>query len=39
MNLNIGDNAPMFSLKDSDKNLVNLADSKGKNVVFDASLV
>ncbi|MFL5762426.1 MAG: redoxin domain-containing protein [Bacteroidia bacterium] len=30
----VGQKAPLFSLKDSDKNLVNLADYKGKNVVL-----
>ena len=34
MALNVGEIAPLFSLKDSDKNLVSLADSKGKNVVL-----
>ena len=34
MSLQIGQPAPLFSLKDSDKNLVNLADYKGKNVVL-----
>ncbi len=30
----VGQKAPLFSLKDSDKNLVSLADQKGKNVVL-----
>jgi peroxiredoxin len=30
----VGQKAPLFSLKDSDKNLVNLGDYKGKNVVL-----
>ncbi len=34
MAIEIGQQAPLFSLKDSDKNLVNLADCKGKNVVL-----
>ncbi len=34
MSIQIGQPAPLFSLKDSDKNLINLADYKGKNVVL-----
>lgn len=34
MSAQVGQNAPLFSLKDSDKNLVSLADQKGKNVVL-----
>ena len=34
MAIEIGQPAPLFSLKDSDKNLVNLADYKGRNVVL-----
>jgi glutaredoxin-dependent peroxiredoxin len=34
MSLQIGDKAPDFSLYASDKELVNLADYKGKNVVI-----
>ena len=34
MPISIGQNAPNFSLFDTDKNLVHLADAKGKNVVL-----
>jgi len=34
MALSLGQSAPLFSLRDSDKNIVNLADYKGKNVVL-----
>jgi glutaredoxin-dependent peroxiredoxin len=34
MNIQKGDNAPLFTLPDSDKKLVNLTDFKGKNVVL-----
>ena len=30
----VGQKAPLFSLKDSDKNLISLADQVGKNVVL-----
>lgn len=32
--LNVGDEAPAFSLKNQDGQTVNLADHKGKTVVF-----
>src|SRR3989344_5292497 len=34
MSAQVGQKAPLFSLKDSDKNLVSLADQKGKHVVL-----
>ncbi len=34
MSVQIGQQAPQFSLHDTDRNLVNLADLKGKNVVL-----
>lgn len=34
MKLEIGQKAPLFELPDSDKNIVKLADCKGKNVVL-----
>ena len=34
MTLKIGDNAPMFTLPDSNKNMVSLESYKGKNVVL-----
>ena len=34
MSLKIGDNAPMFTLPDSAKNMVSLESYKGKNVVL-----
>ena len=34
MPLNIGDKAPAFTLKDSDKNDISLSDFKGQNVVI-----
>jgi len=34
MKLSIGDKAPSFSLRSSDKNEVNLSDFQGKNVVL-----
>lgn len=34
MKIQVGQKAPLFSLKDSDKNLVSLADQLGKNVVL-----
>ena len=34
MNLSVGDIAPVFTLKDTDKNDVNLSDYSGQNVVL-----
>ena len=34
MSVQIGQAAPLFSLHDTDKNVVNLADLKGKNVLL-----
>ncbi len=34
MTIQAGQKAPLFSLRDSDKNIVNLADLRGKNVVL-----
>ena len=34
MKIQVGQKAPAFSLRDSDKNLVTLADLKGRNVVL-----
>lgn len=34
MSVQIGQTAPLFSLNDTDRNVVNLADLKGKNVLL-----